>query len=483
MIIQKKRKLNILPLILILVSFLLPFFNFSINTTYAEETVYSNVLEDLQKDENFNIGKYPVIEKNYSLQLMQIAESEDQELFVYVYQPSGQSQDLRATTINISVNEGEFYTNYKLKYLNSNNVFYKYLVEGFSVAKEEVRYYDITSIFRDWNKDYDKPLEVGGSISEVPFKVAKQWKVETKDNMVKYDCADIDVIEVLDKYVGFVRYDGGYQWDGLTYSSCDNHFVAFSTDKPIDCLLEADVYFETRTYDYYYKESMIELTSPSHKYGDVLENYKLLTYDEEDSYKGNVFHKRYTWNKISSVNNFIENVKSEEVYHVLVGEVRRVVSWTNEGLNEIKGKQWALRFETTDYEYKKVGFSGLTDVVTTEKSTQVMNVSVLRLKFRTDGQTFNLGVIDNKQTGDGESDSETNTEFDWADWVKWFAKWFVRIIVTILTIFLIIFLLITFFPIIFPIVVWVFKFIIKIVWYILKGIWWVITLPLEIFKE
>lgn len=43
-------------------------------------------------------------------------------------------------------------------------------------------------------------------------------------------------------------------------------------------------------------------------------------------------------------------------------------------------------------------------------STLVGDVTILRLKFETDGITYNLGVIDNKQTG--SSDPVNETEID-----------------------------------------------------------------------
>ena len=50
------------------------------------------------------------------------------------------------------------------------------------------------------------------------------------------------------------------------------------------------------------------------------------------------------------------------------------------------------------------------------ETTMVGNVTILRLKFETDGITYNLGVIDNKQTGGTEpiqkpSNSVGSTEF------------------------------------------------------------------------
>lgn len=52
----------------------------------AESTItYTNVLEDLQRDGSFSKDNYPEKENDYSLQIIQLAESSNKELFVYVY--------------------------------------------------------------------------------------------------------------------------------------------------------------------------------------------------------------------------------------------------------------------------------------------------------------------------------------------------------------------------------------------------------------
>ena len=72
-------------------------FNLTANFAFADEEIsYSGVLEDLQKDENFNADDFPVKEDDYSLKVIQIAESVNKELFVYVYNPSA---DRLATSI------------------------------------------------------------------------------------------------------------------------------------------------------------------------------------------------------------------------------------------------------------------------------------------------------------------------------------------------------------------------------------------------
>ena len=131
----------------------------------AESITYSNVLDDLKKDTSFNPDNYPLKTDDYSLQIIQLAESVDKELFVYVYQPSGQAKDFKASSINISttINDEISYYNYKLERLNSSGVFYKYKVVGLTVKDESVRYYAISSIYRPFDESIDKQASGGNT--------------------------------------------------------------------------------------------------------------------------------------------------------------------------------------------------------------------------------------------------------------------------------------------------------------------------------
>lgn len=51
-------------------------------------SAYSNVLTDLMQDESFDTSAYPVNNSDYSISVIQIAESASKELLVYVYQPA-----------------------------------------------------------------------------------------------------------------------------------------------------------------------------------------------------------------------------------------------------------------------------------------------------------------------------------------------------------------------------------------------------------
>lgn len=373
--------------------------SFQLTAVYAQTNGYSEVLYDLEKSENFYMSDYRARQGDYSLNVITLAESEDNELFVYVYQPSGEGKNLRASSINISLGTGDdlSYKNYKLEFIDSEDVFYKYLVEGLTVSFSPERYYSVSSIFRPFDENIDKQAEDGNKITEVVYEVAKQYCFTSKDGAPYVEVVDIQTIEITDKFVGFVRYSDGFK---LYVGACDSHFVAFDTDKPMDKLLEADVYYTSQSYSY----SFITFVGESHTFGEKQDNYAYLTYtDRVEHNGGGLFAGTYTWDRIETVDEFIsENEGWQNVYSGAIIDINVGSEITEEGKAALKGKKWVLRFAETGYSLNS-GYGSVTSF-----STLVGDVTILRLKFETDGEVYNLGVIDNKQTG---SDKPANNEW------------------------------------------------------------------------
>ena len=95
----------------------------------AETLSYSDVLEDLRISENFDESKYPEVDDDYSVKLITIAESDYNELFLYVYQPS--AKKLQFTCVKVSIHLGFSPDGqdlnpdiYNLKLVSSNGVFF-----------------------------------------------------------------------------------------------------------------------------------------------------------------------------------------------------------------------------------------------------------------------------------------------------------------------------------------------------------------------
>ena len=450
----KKSLIFLLGFIIVATSLLMVF---KPSTTFAaSNTEYSNVLYDLKKDDSFNVDYYPVKENDYSLQLIQIAEGDKKELYAYVYQPSGQSKNYKASSINISTSIGNdiSYKNYKLNFCNSNGTLYKYVVEGFTLLEQPTRYYSITEILRPFDKEVDNVPGGDNTISEVPYKVAKLYQFSLLNGKPFNQVKNIDVIEITDKFVGFIRYDKGYY---LANYSCDAHFVAFDTDLPIDCLLEADVEYKQQHYSYSYYPTGHVFNPIQEEFGSINNKSVALKSDDYGNVtSGGIFQNLpYKWKRIQTVNEFITNESGSSIYEKGVFDVKVTRALTEEGKKNLQGKKWVLRFTETNYNYVRK-----TDGEEHRNFDIVGDVMILRLKFVTDGVTYNLGTIDNKQTGSGTSsggivDIEIEPKF------PKIPRW---LLVVILTLILVVFLG--------PILPYIIQFIV-----------WIISLPFKLLTS
>ncbi len=352
----------------------------------AATSAPSYVLDDLRKDSSFNLAEYPINESDYSLQVIQIAESTDGELLIYVYQPSGQATDLRATTIRLSQTTGSSIKpdDYNLTFLNSAGVFYKYKVEGLELRKEPIRYYDVTAIHRKWNRLFDEPAGNDNTITEVVYTVGWLWTAYTVDGKVYYEKTRTDVVEISKKRCGYVRLK-----DGVTLSAiqkaCDAHFVAFSTDYQIDKLLSVDVKFDYYTYD--------EKITGKEKRGETQHGFASPTYKDTVSNDNNgLGGKKYIWDRIERAADFVARLEKQKI------EI------SAEDKAEFLKYDYVLNFYETGYEVgENWAWALLTPwalpAVNKSSGTRVENVTLLKMSFETAGKTYNLGVVDNKQTG------------------------------------------------------------------------------------
>lgn len=434
---QKRLNKILLLFVLLLFSFCSVVTTMPVNV-YADTgtSSYTEVLEDLSTNANFDINNYPVNHSDHSLSLISIAESTNKELFVYVYQADSPNSDLVATSINISTTIGDDlnYINYTLSVLDIAGTLCKYKVNNFKVQNTHTRYYDITSIYRAWNSLYDDPVDGDNTVAEVPFKVARLYTFETNSDKVTSTCKDIDVIEITDKYCGFVRYlqdvHSVHMFSDV-YPSCDSHFVAFSTDKQIDKLMQADVYYSTQSSRYVRNSTIYGgvTINESTTFGDVIPHYTRLSYSDVVEYDvvGRGKAHTYSWNRIQTSQEFLLNENTEYMYaidslNIFYSKIE--TKMTTQGIENISDKQWVLRFTETEYKSYLMGNSGSYNLLWDQRridKTLVGNVSILRLTFETDGVVYNMGVIDNKQSGSSEPVNYTTTSVVVnPDYVKYF---------------------------------------------------------------
>lgn len=380
------------------------------NTTTPTKFDETNVLDDLEKDSKFNMSDYPVNVSDFSLKVITIAESKDYELFVYVYVPSGDYYNIEATSINISQEHKNVdFDNFSLSLISKDGVFHKYKVLNFVVKKDLVRYYEFSSIFRAFNEEFgDKTSSSMNLTSEWAYKVGKSYKfTDNLDGGYDVYVEDLELITVTDRYVGFFRYpDRGYLF---SQHSVDVHFIAFSTDKPIDQLFEADLIYTSVEYS---QTGVVGL----HSYDEPKSNKVTVNYKNDLIFDGTgwLYKDNYSWPSIETANSFLET-ESNGQHKTLAGILDVTTSPSlKDGVDEQIGSQdWVLRFCLTPYiKDEQSGILGHTDYY----YTIISDVSILRLAFKFEGITYNLGVVDNKTSSipgnpsNDPEDTETRIE-------------------------------------------------------------------------
>ena len=350
---------------------------------------YSNVLDDLRKDPNFTILKYPAGGNKYKLDVIQIAESTDKELLIYVYQPYGK---ITASSISVSKTIGASYEpkKYPLTLQSSDGVFYKYRADGFELEPDALRYYNISQIWRKYDHQIDPQPTDGQTTNEIGYKVAKLLTAATVNGSVTYTLKETQTVEIENPYVGFVRYPSGTGWTST--KSCDGHFVTFDTDWDITRLMAATVTYKTRSY----ASSIVGGT----EYGELSPaQYKTVSSDETAGNKLNgLFGEQYTWSRISRSEKFVNDIKLKD------GTEK----------DELLKRTWVLNFLETEYTTPLGGdnvlsavlggvagtiYNGFELLFSENKGTLVKEVAILRLEFEVNGVPYNLGTVANVVTG------------------------------------------------------------------------------------
>ena len=370
---------------------------------YAD--VYTGVLEDLQSSAEFKnedgtlndvawsefLAKYPDDSSNNGFEIITIAESEALELFLYVYQPSHAKRDHVATHINMSLKDPDTIASdqdggfelYNLVLLSTDGVFDKYAVKDFVVLSDDVRYYNIATIYRDYDSDVDPALPDYNEniVNSIGIEVGKCYVAETHDDTVSYYWLDTEVIRIESMYVGQAFYSNGYKIWINTTSGSTSHYIAFSTDKQVDQLLRVKVNYDVREWTWTTK-----FNSSREDYVDLLNQDIEVTYESKgQNSPDGWFSRQYTWNCIENVETFLNDpVVLEQL--------------TDEGKSDVEQEQWVVRFLETP----RVISGGVSS--STIEWSEVTNVSILEMTFRTNGVLYTMGVVSNRQTGDGVPD-------------------------------------------------------------------------------
>ena len=458
----KKAIISILLVIILLSSlFITP-----LTVSASSSISYTSALDDLKRDPKFDINNYPADPESSEIKLIHIGEGEDGELYVYTYQPGNKTKHYKAKYINMSLqnvtDENIHNELYSLTWLNSDGVFDKYVVNKFNVTKDVYRYYNITAIYRIYDETVDSSSSsiAIDSVQCKAFPVGQVWCLYYYNNVLMYEMETVEYVEIKMHATGTVRYYDGFSiLFGTTMTECDVHYVAFSVDNfNVDKICDADITYTVVPQTFRLIISTGNGTLTTHE--DQRETItKTLTEFDTGSNKGTgLLGKKYEWNRISTVTEFVERVEADSND-----------KFSTEELEALNNSDFVFRFLETE-----IIQDGGTQFITTT-STKVENIGILRLHFLSEGPAYNLGVVGDLVGTDSNPELEVGIGDNILNTIEEQA-WWQKLMAVLLLILLVILVTNVFFPIAKPI----FKIIMRGVGVLLNVAFSIITFPLRL---
>lgn len=408
-----KIKDKIITFVLTFLLFTTAFFTFPITNVAKADTNsgYSSVMDDLKKDSNFRAEDYPVMTLAYidkvnndtiddnnqaHIEIISIAESSADELYIYTYQPVDAEVDLVATAILMSLEftkdgQGLNAEVYDIELISSSAVFHKYVVKDFTVSNDTYRYYNIVTIYRDYNAQIDTVS--GGSETdgyEIGIGVGQMWCVYYKNDTLVYEMSTFSYLDVNVNFTGNVEFSNGITMGNFIGDFKFGHlwFIAFDVeDYIIKRIFDADLSYKIRSAKYSWVVGSGEETT----YGEWSDDIKVtLSESDTGSFSGEgLFGKDYTWNKISSGSSFLSSFKDQGM------------TFNDECKTALQNSQWVFAFAET--EQKISSGSGYTRATYSD----ISDVTILRIHFMDiHGDVYNLGVVSDRTNPDDKDDGE-----------------------------------------------------------------------------
>ena len=312
--------------ILILLLCVFNLFNTPLFAHAEESRVYSNVMTDLYKDNAFDPDDFNTVN---TVELITVAESEDNELFLYTYQ--NYPKDITLFQVRLYLNDDlDTLDDYALQCLGKNDCFYKYKVSNITVSSLIGRSYNIVCLYRAFDSTLgDLQPDNDNTINYISIQVGKTYEFYN-DGIVQ---KNLDVIEIKDMYVGFARLDGGFRWFVYNFSQyagtsyCDRHFVAFRTNWQIDTLESAVVSYHRKDitnfgediedlFDIYIEKSNEQWSYPLVRDYDLKTTCSagsINTYDTTGSFSV-IGSTQQSWDQIQTPTQFLSSVNYQEIY-------------------------------------------------------------------------------------------------------------------------------------------------------------------------
>ena len=427
---------------------------------------HTSALDDLKKDSTFDITKYPSNPESNEIQVIHIGEGLEGELYIYTYQPGNETKHYKAKFINMALQSGTdknvSYKLYSLTWINSEGVFDKYIVNDFTITEDVYRYYTISAIYRlyDKNVDTSSNSEAIDTVQCRAFPVAQMWCLYYYNNILIYEMETMEYVDITIHSTGTIRYYDGFSiLFGTTLTECDAHYVAFSIDNfEAEKIYDADITYTTvpQTYRLINSTGSGSLIVHEEERQTVT---KTLTDLDTGSNKGTgLFGKKYEWNRISTVTEFVENVEADSND-----------KFSTQERQALNNSDFVFRFLETEIT-QDAGIQ-----FTTTKYTKVENIGILRLHFLSEGKVYNLGVVGdlvgtdtNPELGVGVGDNIQNSFEEQPWWQK------------IISLLLLLILIVVIVNVIFPVVRPIFKIVLQGLLFIIDALLTILIYPFKL---
>lgn len=464
---KTRRSYNkILACFFLIFSAIIILFGINVGNVFASEKTPSNVIDDLEVDDTFDINNYPKKDFDSSTELsdmanvINIAENENNQLYIYVYQPYYSAFPFKLDSISMSTentsngnySEGSI-KSYDLEFCNSYETLYKYLIKDYQISNDAYRYYGLVAMWRPFIEGLDS-MASGAVDQKVSISIGQQWCVYTLNDSIKYEMATFDTLEITPVFTGTFEFSNGFSLGNISgsFSWGNSHFICFNAENyVIKHIYDADMTYQMRSVS----ESFISFSGTNYEYGDYEEKFITLTDIDSVTYKGNgLFAKEYNCNRIMSSSDFIANYQSQNI------------NVDSEVENKIKSSQWVFSF--TETQYSMVTYIG----GYTSYYYECADVTILRLHFMDiNNKIYNLGVVMDKTTADTIPDGNAGPDFS----SIWNVLKYVLLILGVILVLLALGLLLPIASIIFKVLFYVIKI-------IFKGLVWIITAPFKLIK-
>ena len=371
-------------------------------TCYASEYEANGVMADLTRDPMFSTADYEENATDYSIRVIQVAESNKGELYVYTFQPAHNSIDLLASSINIYYGfspdgSGITPTNYTLSLVSTEGCFDKYLVNGFEVRGDEHRYYNIASIYRRVNEVIDTDV-AGGTTTEKSYSVGQQWHAYWLNDRIYYEMNTFETLEVTTTYTGFLRMNSSISTDIFDNSTSggfkDMWFIAFNLEDYIaEHIYNADLSFTSQQYnDHYVNSNFTERTwLDEEPIPDTVYLSDIDSVSVEDNRKIPFLKESYTYKRIMKAEDFISTFEDQGM------------EFSEEAKTHLTNSQWVFAFKET-IASSSTRVEGVT-IYSTDYGVEIANATILRIKFlNIDQKIYDLSVVNDKTTADAIAD-------------------------------------------------------------------------------